>query len=109
MPWNDPSARPKFQARLSNYMLDAFVKSAIDENPDFTLNVTYAWLKNHTKIYVDTEIANFVMPGIAEMYGSGVPMDVVVNVRELRDLHSDAVDGLFKGRATINLKFLVEQ
>lgn len=108
MPWNDPTAKPKFQARISNYAVDGLVKSIIDENPDFTLNITYAYLKANTALYVDTEIANFIMPGISALYGSGIPMDVLVNVRELRGLHSTK-DGLFHLMTNINLKFLVEQ
>lgn len=48
------------------------------------------------------------MPGISKMYGTEVPMDVVINLKEFRDVHSDE-DGLLKARATLNMKFLVEQ
>jgi len=84
------------------------VKALIDENPNFILNVTYAYLKKNTKIYVDTEIANFVMPGISKMYGSGIPMDVVFSVKEFRGIHSDD-KGILSAYATLNAKFLVEQ
>jgi len=47
------------------------------------------------------------MPGISKMYGTEVPMDVVINLKEFRDVHSDE-DGLLKARATLNMKFLVE-
>ena len=107
VPWNDPTSRPQFQARISDYSVDAVIKALIDENPDYALNITYAYLKNHTKIYVDTEIANFVMPGISKLYGNKIPMDILCNMREFRDVHSKS-DGLLYARANLNTKFLVE-
>lgn len=42
------------------------------------------------------------------MYGDNIPIDLVVNVRNLRNIHSEA-DGILHARATLNLKFYVEQ